>query len=74
MIEMILYLFEKTWVESLDRRFFILSKFCIKPFKLLGVIMLSLNMTFHKVHVIADSTDEVNTDMNLAANYVTPIK
>jgi hypothetical protein len=42
------------WVESLDRRLFILSKFCIKPFKRLGVIMLSLNMTFHKVHVIAD--------------------
>jgi hypothetical protein len=35
-------------LESLDNRLFLLSKFC-KPFQRLGVIMLSLYMTFHEV-------------------------
>ena len=52
-IEIILYLCFKNLLESRDSRLFLLSKFC-KHFKLLGVIILSLYMTFHKVQMIAD--------------------
>jgi hypothetical protein len=38
----------KNLLESLDNRLFLLSKFC-KHLKLVGVIILSLYMTFHEV-------------------------